>query len=56
MVDEGKQRLAYKIEKYTEGIYLFWKLELPTESVAAFEKELKLKKGVLRQLLIKIEK
>ena len=55
MVDEGKQRLAYSIEKYNEGIYLFWKLEMQTDKVSEFEKELKLKKGVLRQLLIKLE-
>lgn len=55
MEEEGKQRLAYPIAKYHEGIYLFWRLELLTEKVGQFEKELKLQKGVLRQLLIKEE-
>lgn len=53
MEEEGKQRLAYPIAKYNEGIFLFWKLELPADSAVKFENELKLQKGVLRQLLIK---
>lgn len=55
MEEEGKLRLAYPIAKFTEGIYLFWKLELPSETVVKFENELKLQKGVLRQLLIRAD-
>lgn len=55
MTDEGKQRFAYSIQKYVEGIYLFWKLEMPASTVIDFEKELKLKKGVLRQLLVRVD-
>ena len=50
--NEGKQKLAYPIKKYREGIYVFWKLEMTTDSVNKFEAELKLQKGVLRQLLV----
>jgi len=56
MEDQGKQKLAYDISKYHEGIFLFWTLELPSSEVGAFEAELKLQKGVLRQLLIRISK
>ena len=52
MEDEGKQKLAYSIQKYKEGIYIFWKLQLPRESANKFEGELKLQKGILRHLLV----
>lgn len=55
MEEEGKQRLAYPIAKYNEGIYLFWKLELPAEAANKLEAGLKLQKGVLRQLLIRAD-
>lgn len=50
--DQGKQKLAYPIQKYKEGIYLFWKLQLPRENANSFELDLKNQKGVLRQLLV----
>lgn len=56
MEDQGKQKLAYEISKFNEGIFLFWSLELPSTEVGDFEMELKLQKGVLRQLLIRISK
>ncbi len=56
MDEEGKQKMAYPIAKYHEGIYLFWKLEMPSESAGKFEADLKLQKGILRQLLIRADK
>ena len=50
--DQGKQKLAYPIQKYKEGIYIFWKLQLLRENTINFESELKLQKGVMRQLLV----
>jgi small subunit ribosomal protein S6 len=53
MEDEGKAKMSYPIAKYQEGIYLFWKIEFSGENIHAFEAELALQQGVLRQLLIK---
>lgn len=53
--DEGKQKLSYPIKKYKEGIYVFWKLTLPSENAVKFEQELQQQKGILRQLLIKAD-
>lgn len=50
--DQGKQKLAYPIKKYREGIYVFWKIMLPREVASDFETQLKLQKGVLRHLLV----
>ena len=50
--EEGKQKLSYAIQKYKEGIYVFWKLQLPREEANKFESSLKLQKGVLRHLLV----
>lgn len=55
MVDEGKLKLAFPIDKYKEGIYVFWKLAIATENVHKFEQEVKHQKGVLRHLLVRVE-
>lgn len=52
---EGKQSLAYPIDKFTEGIYVFWNLELPSRVAPEFEDKLKHQKGLIRQLLVKNE-
>ena len=48
-----KQPLAYPIGKFHEGIYVLWNLELSSEKTVKFEADLKLLKGVIRQLLIR---
>jgi len=53
---EGKQSFSYPIAKYHEGIYVFWNLELPSMVAPEFEDGLKHQKGVLRQLLVRIDK
>lgn len=56
VVDEGKQKFAYPIKKFNEGIYVFWKLTFAAEVVNQFDSELRLQKGVMRQLLVVCEK
>ena len=56
MQELGKLRLSYSIAKYAEGIYLFWKIEMPGEGAGKFEAELGLQKGLLRQLLVRVSK
>lgn len=51
---EGKEALAYPIKKFEEGIYVFWRMELPSEKTEKFEADLKLQKGVIRQLLVRV--
>lgn len=53
--EEGKQGLAYPINKFSEGIYVFWNLELPARVAPEFEDKLKHQKGLIRQLLVKNE-
>lgn len=50
--DQGKQKFAYPISKFREGIYVFWKLQLAADQVNKFETELKHQKGILRHLLV----
>ena len=50
--DEGKHKFSYPIQKYSEGIYLFWTLEMDRSQANQFEIELKLMKGVLRHMLV----
>jgi small subunit ribosomal protein S6 len=55
VTDQGKQKLAYPIQKYKEGIYVFWKLQMGSENINKFESQLAIQKGILRQLLIVTE-
>ncbi len=52
MIDWGKKDLAYPIKKETSGIFRLWPVELAADKAVAVDKELRLKEGVLRFLLI----
>ncbi len=52
----GTKKLSYPIKKETEGVFSFWRLELPTDGVAALDKELKVQDGILRYLLVVAKK
>ncbi len=49
----GKRMLAYPINKFKEGVYSFYRLELPTTKLTEFKKTLTLTGEVLRYLIIK---
>ena len=53
VVDWGKKDLSYPIKKETQGVYKFWPVELLTDKAHEAEKELRLKEGILRFLLVK---
>lgn len=48
----GKRPLAYKINKLTEANYLFFTLELDSEQVINFDRDVRLNPQVLRYLLV----
>ena len=54
--DWGKKVLAYPIKKETEGIFKFWPVELPGEAVAGVDRELMVQAGILRHLLVVVDK
>lgn len=55
-VDEwGKRRLAYEIQKITEGIYYFITFEAPTSAPAEIESRVRIMENVLRYLIINVE-
>lgn len=49
----GKRMLAYPINKFKEGFYYFYDVELSSAKSSEFRKELRLNPDVLRALLIK---
>ncbi|MEE8349083.1 MAG: 30S ribosomal protein S6 [Acidobacteriota bacterium] len=52
----GKRKLAYPINKYTEGIYVILTLEEPAaESVAELERRFKVMESVIRFLTIRVD-
>lgn len=55
-VDEwGKKKLAYEIQKYTDGYYYFISFESETDSPAGIEEEMRLNESLLRFLVVKTE-
>lgn len=52
MIDWGKKDLAYPIKKETSGIFRLWPVELAADKAESVDKQLRLKEGVLRFLLV----
>ncbi len=53
-VDEwGNRRLAYPIEKDTEGYYVFYKVEMPGAEVKPLERELLVRDNVRRVMIVR---
>ena len=53
--DWGKRRLAYEINKTTEGFYSFIKFEAPSTTPAEIESRIRLRENVLRYLVVKLD-
>ena len=49
----GKRKLAYAVKKQEYGIYVFYAVELPTESVKKIESTLNITDEVIRYLITK---
>lgn len=52
----GKRRLAYPIEKHTEGYYVFLRFVLPPKNVAEVSRVARYTEDILRHVLVKEEK
>ena len=53
--DWGKKKLAYEIQKMSEGYYYFIQFEAATEVPAAVEQDVRIMDNVLRFLCVKKE-
>ena len=53
--DWGKKKLAYEIQKMSEGYYYFIQFEATTEVPAAVEQDVRIMDNVLRFLCVKKE-
>ena len=55
-IDEwGKKKLAYEIEKMTEGFYYFIHFEAEGDAIAEIEHRIRIMDGVIRYLCVKNE-
>ncbi len=53
-VDEwGKKKLAYEIEKMTEGFYYFIHFEAEGDAIAEIENRIRIMDGVIRYLCVR---
>jgi len=52
----GKRRLAYPIRKQKEGYYVLMQIQLQPEAVRELERNLRLTEGILRHLVVRVEK
>ena len=53
--DWGKKRLAYEIQKMTEGFYYFIQFEAESSAPAEIESRIRIMDNVLRYLVVKNE-
>lgn len=53
--DWGKRRLAYEINKQTEGYYIFTSFDAPASAPSEMESRLRIMENVLRYLIIRKE-
>lgn len=51
----GKKNLAYKIGEHTEGLYVFYNIEVEGANVAKIESILNITDEVIRYLVVKID-
>ncbi len=51
----GRRRLAYPIEDYREGYYVFLRMDLAPNRVNDLEKNLQLSEQVIRHLVIRLD-
>ena len=53
--DWGKRRLAYEIQKLTEGVYRFITFRADVTSPAEIESRMRIRENILRYLIIRLE-
>lgn len=51
----GKKKLAYKINKQDQAVYVFYTLDMPAEAVAKVENTLNITDEVIRYLVTRID-
>lgn len=51
----GKKKLAYKIRKHDQAIYIFYTVDLPGESLQKIESTLNITDEVIRYLITKVD-
>ncbi|HQJ57339.1 MAG TPA: 30S ribosomal protein S6 [Caldisericia bacterium] len=51
----GKRKLAYQIEKQSEGIYYLFYFKIPQNKLTEFKTTLKLNMNILRFMILKME-
>ncbi len=49
----GRRRLAYPIEDYREGYYVFLLMDFPTEQIKELERRIKLNDQIIRHLVVR---
>jgi len=54
-IEWGKKDLAYPIKKKNMGYYFLCLLSLPEDGVEKIDKKLKVEKGIIRFLQVKVE-
>ncbi len=52
----GRRRLAYPIEDYREGYYVFLLMDFPTEQLPELERRILLNDQIIRHLVVRPEK
>ena len=51
----GRRRLAYPIDDYREGYYVFFKVTYPAQAVPELERQMLLSDRIIRHLVVRLD-
>ncbi|HML24761.1 MAG TPA: 30S ribosomal protein S6 [Aggregatilinea sp.] len=51
----GRRRLAYPIDDYREGYYVFFKMSYPPQAVPELERQMHLSDRIIRHLVVRLD-
>lgn len=51
----GRRRLAYPIDDYREGYYVFLRMEYPTLQLSELERTMQLNERIIRHLVVRLD-
>jgi small subunit ribosomal protein S6 len=51
----GRRRLAYPIDDYREGYYVFLRMDMPPNKVSELERNLLLSDKIIRHLVVRLD-
>ena len=56
MISNGRKKLAYDVQNFRDGYFTSMVMELPSDKVAEFKRQLRLNDNILRTMFLEVSK